>query len=269
MHRLLTALLLPLALSLPLRAADWPQFLGPNRDGSSPEAVTPWKGERKPVWKKPVGEAHSSPVVADGVVYAFYQPKGKDADALAAFDARTGELQWEKSYDREKFTPLFGNGPRSTPLVSGGKVFTLGGTGILACWDARTGAIAWKVDTLKEFKARNLFFGVSTSPLMAGENMVVVMVGGKGAGVVAVDARTGKTIWQAADDPASYSSPVLGDAARGGQHRDRQHDHGRVDRDPRDPRAGRELCHGESLDEQGADLLLLHAGGGRRLPLHD
>ena len=211
MHRFLAAISLTLALTFTLSAADWPQFLGPQRNGSTPEVVAPWKGELKALWKKPVGEAHSSPVVVEGVVYAFYQPKGKDADALAAFDAKTGEMKWEKSYDRQKFTPLFGNGPRSTPLVSGGKVYTLGGTGILACWDAKTGDIAWKVDTLKEFKAKNLFFGISTSPLMVGDNMVVVMVGGKGAGVVAFDARTGKSIWQATDDPASYTSPVLAD----------------------------------------------------------
>jgi outer membrane protein assembly factor BamB len=209
MNRFLAALLLPLSLSLPLRADDWPQFLGPRRDGSSLETVTPWKGDLKPLWKKPVGEAHSSPVVADGVIYAFYQPKGKDADALAAFDARTGELKWEKSYDREKFTPLFGHGPRSTPLVFEDRVFTFGGTGILACWDAKTGEIRWKVDTLKTFKAKNLFFGISTSPLLLDANTIVVMVGGKGAGVVAFDAKSGKVIWTATDDPASYSSPVL------------------------------------------------------------
>jgi outer membrane protein assembly factor BamB len=209
MHRSLAALLLSLPLTLPLAsAADWPQFLGPTRDGASPEAVSPWKGELKPLWKQPVGEAHSSPIVADHVVYAFYQPKGKNADALAAFDAKTGERKWEKSYERAEFKPLFGNGPRSTPLVAGGKVFTLGGTGILACWDAKTGEIAWKVDTLKDFDAKNLFFGVSTSPLLVGEH-VVVMVGGKGAGLVAFDAKSGKPAWKSTDDPASYSSPVL------------------------------------------------------------
>ena len=208
MPRFVVAFFLTVTLALTLRAADWPQFLGPERDGTTPEAVAPWKGELKALWKKPIGEAHSSPVVAGGLVYAFYQPAGKNADALAAFDARTGELKWEKSYDRAEFKPLFGNGPRSTPLISGGKVFTLGGTGILACWDAKTGEIDWKVDTLKEFNAKNLFFGVSTSPIMA-DGKVVVMVGGKGAGVVAFDAKTGKTAWQATDDPASYSSPVL------------------------------------------------------------
>lgn len=190
-------------------AADWPQFLGPNRDGSTPETVEPWKGELKPAWKKPVGLAHSSPVVAGGVVYAFYQPKGKNADALAAFDAKTGELKWEKSYERPEFKPLFGEGPRSTPVVSGGKVFTLGGTGILACWDAKTGEVDWKVDTLAEFKTKNLFFGISTSPAVLPDGSVVVMVGGKGAGLVAFDPKTGKATWQATDDPASYASPVV------------------------------------------------------------
>jgi outer membrane protein assembly factor BamB len=210
MHRFLAAFCLTLTLTLTLSAADWPQFLGPNRDGTTTESVEPWKGDIKPTWKKPVGEAHSSPVVADGIVYAFYQPRGKNADALAAFDAKTGEMKWEKSYERPEFKPLFGNGPRSTPAVAGGKVFTLGGTGILACWDAKTGDLAWKVDTLKEFNAKNLFFGVSTSPIVV-DDKVVVMVGGKGAGVVAFDAKTGKTAWQATDDPASYSSPILAD----------------------------------------------------------
>jgi len=209
--RILAALFLTAA---PAAAADWPQFLGPNRDNATPEKVAPWATPPKVVWKQPVGDAHSSPVVADGVVYAFYQPRGKDADALAAYDARTGEPKWEKSYAREKYTPPFGKGPRSTPCVAGGKVFTYGNTGVLACWDAKTGDTAWKVDTLAEFKAKNLFFGVSTSPIVEGKT-VVVMVGGKGHGIVAFDTATGKPVWHATDDPASYSSPVaVGDGDR-------------------------------------------------------
>lgn len=228
MLRFLAVFSLTLTLTLALPAADWPQFLGATRDGATPETVLPWKGELKSLWKQPVGEAHSSPVVANGIVYAFYQPaeksnalasvggsmiypgfhsEGGSADALAAFDTKTGERIWEKSYDREEFKPLFGNGPRSTPAVAAGKVFTLGGTGILTCWDAKTGDINWKVDTLKDFKTRNLFFGISTSPLVVVDS-VVVMAGGKGAGVVAFDVNSGKTVWQATDDPASYSSPV-------------------------------------------------------------
>ena len=207
MSRFLAALFLTLALTLSLKAGDWPQFLGPNRDNTTPDVVEPWKGDLKRLWKQPVGDAHSSPVVAGGLVYAFYQPKGKNADALAAFDAKTGELKWEKSYDRPEYKPPFGNGPRSTPAISGGKVFTYSGLGILACWDAKTGELDWKVEPLKEFKTANPFFGTSTSPIVAGDK-VVVMVGGKGSGVVAFNVKDGKAAWQALDDPASYSSPI-------------------------------------------------------------
>src|SRR5580698_5212284 len=160
MYRFLAACLLIFAMVASLEAADWPQFLGPKRDNTTPEEVSPWSGELKPLWKKPVGESHSSPVVVDGTVYIFAQPKGANADAISAFDAKTGELKWKNEYDRPKFTPLFGNGPRSTPVVSGGKIFTFGGTGILACWDVKTGDVVWKVDVLKEFMAKNLLFGI-------------------------------------------------------------------------------------------------------------
>lgn len=189
-------------------AGDWPQFLGPTRDNVSPETVAPWTAAPEILWKQPVGDSHSSPVVANGVVYAFYKPKGQDADALAAFDARTGEKKWEQSYPRDKFDPPFGSGPRGTPAIDGDKIYTLGNTGVLACWDAKNGQVAWKVDTLKQFKAKNLFFGVSTSPTVVGKN-VVVMVGGKGSGIVAFDKLTGEVAWQATDDAASYASPLV------------------------------------------------------------
>jgi outer membrane protein assembly factor BamB len=208
MPRFVAALALTLTLTFTLQAGDWPQFLGPNRDNTTTETVEAWKGDLKPLWKKPLGEAHSSPVIADGIVYAFYQPKGKNADALAAFDAKTGELKWEKSYDRAAIQLLFGNGPRATPSVANGKVYTYGSTGILACWDAKTGEIDWKVDVLKDFKAKNLFFGISASPLVV-DGKVIVLVGGKGIGLVAFDAKNGKVAWQATDDPASYASPVI------------------------------------------------------------
>jgi outer membrane protein assembly factor BamB len=200
-----------------VQAADWPQFLGPTRDNASPEKIAPWAGKTlKVLWKQKVGESHSSPVVAKGLVYAFYQPRGKNADALAAFDAITGERKWEQSYERDKFEPAFGHGPRGTPTVVDGKVYSLGGTGVLACWDAADGRVLWKVDTLKEYKAPNLTFGVSGSPLVAG-GKVYVNVGAKGAGVAAFDAATGKEVWKATDDKASYSSPILVDADGGKQ----------------------------------------------------
>jgi|YNPBryunderm2012_1023409.scaffolds.fasta_scaffold12617_3 outer membrane protein assembly factor BamB len=193
---------------VPTQAGDWPQFLGPNRDNGSPEIVAAWSGAPEVLWRQPVGDAHSSPVVADGRVFAFYQPRGKNADALAAFDAATGKKLWESQYDRPAFTPPFGTGPRGTPTVSGDTVFTLGSTGILAAWNVKDGNLRWKVDTLTEFAAKNLFFGISTSPTIVG-NQVIVMVGGEGAGVVAFDKATGKTLWKATDDPQSYATPIV------------------------------------------------------------
>lgn len=189
-------------------AADWPQFLGPNRDSSTPDKFAAWKDVPKVVWKKAVGEAHSSPVVANGLVYVFAKVDKQEAESLTAFDAKTGEEKWTKSYERAKFTPPFGNGPRGTPTVVGDRVYTLGSTGLLTAWDAKTGEQKWQTDTLKEFGAKNLFFGVSTSPTVVGKN-VIVMVGGKGSGVVGVEAETGKTVWQSTSDRASYASPIV------------------------------------------------------------
>lgn len=202
--------------AVPAFAADWPQFLGPTRDGVSKETVKPWTGDLKPLWSVPIGPAHSSPVIVNGVVYGFYEIKGKNVDALGGYDAKTGNKLWEQSYEREEFQPPFGYGPRGTPVVDGNDVFTLGGTGILARWDAKTGAVKWTVDSLKQFKVENLPFGVSGSPLVY-DGKVFVNVGGKGAGLVAFDRDTGKTAWQATDDGPSYSSPVVvgtGDVAK-------------------------------------------------------
>lgn len=210
------ASIVALTLALSSHAADWPQFLGPNRDGSTPEKLRPWGAGPGEVWKARVGEAHSSPVVAGGVVYAFYKQPGRHADSLAAFDPATGDRKWENFYPREAFAPPFGLGPRSTPTVSGGKVYTFGNTGVLARWDAQTGKLEWQVDTLKQFSAPNLTFGVSASPLVI-HDKVIVPVGGKGAGVVAFESETGAVAWQATDDPASYASPILvgsGDSAQ-------------------------------------------------------
>lgn len=189
-------------------AEDWPGWLGPRRDGSSIEKVPAWKEPIKILWKKPVGEAHSSPIVAGGKVYVHVKGPGKAVERIASFDAVTGEPDWTKDYEHAPFVALYGNGPRATPCVVGGKLYSFGITGILSCVDAKTGDIAWQVDTLKEFGAKNLLFGMSGSPLVA-DGLVFLNVGGKGTSLVALDKDTGKTVWKSLDDPASYSSPIL------------------------------------------------------------
>src|SRR5439155_24409364 len=137
----------------------------------------------------------------------YSKVKDKDEELLETIDAKTGERLRQQTYDRGNFTSLFGNGPRGTPCVDGDKVYTFGITGILTCFDAAQGTRRWQIDTLKEYKAGNLFFGASCSPLVVGDH-VLVNVGGKGASIVAFDKNTGKEAWKTLDDSASYSSPI-------------------------------------------------------------
>jgi outer membrane protein assembly factor BamB len=198
--------LLPLLCFL-LVAADWPQWLGPKRDGVSTETIKPWKGTLKPLWTQPVGPGHSSPVIADGKVYLFAQVKDKEEESLSAFDAKTGKPLWSTSYPRSKFRTLFGTGPQATPAVARGKVFTYGPTGLLTAFDAAKGDKSWQVDTEKDFKVTRPGFGAACSPLVDGQH-VVVNVGGKGASVVAFTADKGEVAWKQLDDPASYASGI-------------------------------------------------------------
>src|SRR5271155_5070190 len=93
-------------------AADWPQWLGPNRDGATSEKIEPWKDELKTLWRKAVGEGHSSPVVANGLVYLHYKLSKKDVEVVQAFHADTGLSSWQSSYPCSPYKGLFGNGPR-------------------------------------------------------------------------------------------------------------------------------------------------------------
>jgi outer membrane protein assembly factor BamB len=195
-------------LSGALVAADWPQWLGPRRDGSSTEKVAPWTGPLKVLWRHAVGEGHSSPVVADGRVYLHVKADNGDSESLYAFDAASGRQSWSTSYPRAPYKGLFGSGPRATPSVVGDKVYTYGITGILTCFDAKNGKALWQVDTLKEFQAPKLFFGASCSPLVE-KDLVLINVGGKGASIVAFNKGSGKVVWKKLSDGASYSSPIV------------------------------------------------------------
>ena len=188
-------------------AADWPQWLGPNRNAVSPEIVPPWSSAPDVHWRLAVGDGNGGPVVSNGRVYLLTKVKDKNAEEVLALDAATGKEIWRKAYDRPEFKSLYGNGPRSTPTVADGKVYTMGITGILSCFDAGDGKILWQANPTDEFKASRLVFGSSVSPLVEG-GKVYVMAGGKGGVIAAYDAATGKVVWSDKDDQASYSSPI-------------------------------------------------------------
>lgn len=191
-----------------LPAADWPQWLGPKRDGSTSEVVKPWQEKPSILWRKPVGEGNSGPVVAGQRVYSLSLVKGKLEEQLTAHDAKTGKIVWQTSYPRVELKTAYGNGPRGTPAISGDKIYTFGITGLLTCFDAGDGKQLWQVDTAREFQPPKLIFGASCSPLVEND-AVLVNVGGKGSSVVAFHKDTGKVLWKSQDDGPSYASPII------------------------------------------------------------
>lgn len=192
-----------------LSAGDWPQWLGPTRDSASTEKVAPWEGELKPVWKRDIASGFASLIVADGMLFAHTAVANQDAqEEVLALDALTGEVKWQKAYARAPYRSDLGNGPRATPTLVNGRLYTLGITGVLTCWDARTGQQHWQANPYEELRAPQPGFGVCSSPVVV-DQRVVLPVGGSGHGAVAYDAQTGKIAWKALDEPAGSAAPVV------------------------------------------------------------
>lgn len=189
-------------------AADWPQFLGPDRTGISGESGLlekfPTTGPTVK-WKVAAGPGMAAVAVADGVAYTTWNSGNNQV--LIALDAATGEERW-KAVLGEKYDNSMGNGPRATPAVAAGKVFAYTGEGILCAADVNTGKLLWQTDSMKVCKSQTSDYGMSSSPLVVNDK-VIVHVGGDGSAVVAVNTKTGKLEWQVGSGPAGYSSPTL------------------------------------------------------------
>ncbi len=186
----------------------WPQWRGINRDGISEEGglLSEWPQQGLPVlWKVAGGDGFSSLAISDGRVYTFVD-RDKTEWAVC-LNADSGEELWKVSTSPSFEDPEGGDGARATPTVDGSRVYFLGATGALRCLDKKTGATLWQRNILKDFNASNLNWGVSTSPLLEGD-LLLVNVGGPGASVVAFDKTTGKVVWKAHDDVAGYASPL-------------------------------------------------------------
>lgn len=188
-------------------AADWPQWLGPKRDGSSPEKglLADWpKDGPKVLWKVPGGDGYSSVAVAGKRAYTLVQ---RGAEELAiCLDAADGKELW-KTRLGHAFKNSYGNGPRSTPAIDGAHVYVQSVTGPLVCLKADSGTIVWERNLLKDFAAKNITWGLSASPLVDGDH-VLAIPGGTGAGVAAFDKKSGKLAWKRGDDKAAYASPI-------------------------------------------------------------
>jgi outer membrane protein assembly factor BamB len=188
----------------PAAAQDWPQLLGPARNGVY---TGPGRNPAGLEWKKPVGAGFAAPVVAEGKLIVFHRQK--DKELVEARNPATGAVLWTYAYTtgyRDDFG--FDEGPRSAPTADGGRVYTFGAEGQLHCINLADGKRIWSEDTHARFKVRKGYFGAAGAPLVD-EARVLMNIGGPQAGIVAFDRNNGKVLWTATDDPAGYSSPIL------------------------------------------------------------
>lgn len=193
---------------------DWPQFLGPQRNGTySGPVATAWpKSGPAMLWKLDVGHGFSAPVVARGRVILFHRRENQAI--VDALDAKSGKLIWSSAYPtdyRDDFG--FDEGPRGAPAVVGQRIYTFGAEGVLQALDFSTGKRIWTVDTRQKFGAAKGFFGAACSPLVDDGRVLMNIGGPNGGGIGAFDAETGKVLWTATNDEAGYSAPVLANIA--------------------------------------------------------
>jgi outer membrane protein assembly factor BamB len=190
-------------------AADWPQWRGINRDGKSAETglLDSWpRGGPPLVWKaQGLGEGYAGSSVAGGRL--FIQGQQGDTEYVLALDANTGKKLWQVTTGRS-FREQRGHGPRGTPTIDGNRLYALAADGMLVCLDTATGKEIWKLNIVEYFKGGVPKWGISESPLVDG-NQLIVTPGGPGAAVVALDKMNGKPLWKSQSDRAGYSSPML------------------------------------------------------------
>ena len=189
---------------------DSAQFLGPDRTGVLPIArfSTNWNTQApRELWRRPIGLGWSSFAVVGG--RAWTQEQVGDDERVTCLNVATGQTLWNHS-ERTRFSEWQGgDGPRATPTVQDGRVYAMGGTGILLCLDAATGRLVWRRSVLEENGLSNLIWGTSSSPLII--DGLTVITGGRGSGAVLYAYRSsdGSPAWKSGEGDASYASPIL------------------------------------------------------------
>lgn len=194
------------------QAQDWNQWRGPNRDGIvtsfTPPAV--WPERPKQVWKVAAGSGHSSPIVSGDRVYLF--SRFGEQEVLTAYDVGSGKQVWRQGYDApyqmNSAATSHGKGPKSTPVMDRGRIFTLGISGILSAFDQSTGNVVWRHTFAKEYAPSMPDFGASMTPIVDGEH-VIAHVGGLSGAIIAFNRTTGARVWTWQGDGAAYASPIV------------------------------------------------------------
>jgi outer membrane protein assembly factor BamB len=196
------------------QVADMPQFFGPNRDGVVKNArlARDWTTTPpKQLWRQPAGAGWSAFAVVDGRAYT--QEQRGENECVTCYNLLTGRLIWSHGNAVHFSQWQGGDGPRATPTVLDGRVFAMGATGLLDCLDAKTGQGLWSRDVLAENKLPNLVWGVSDSPLVFDDRVIVTGGLSNGPSVLAYRRSDGEPLWRAGTDKAGYASPVLAQLA--------------------------------------------------------
>jgi outer membrane protein assembly factor BamB len=191
-------------------AAYWVDFRGPQREGrydQTPVGST-WPARGLPlVWRQPVGGGYASFVIAHGRAFTIEQRRHQEV--ATAYDMSNGRELWSHGWDGEFRESMGGDGPRATPIWHEGRVYALGAAGELRCLDAETGKRIWSRNILTDNHAENLQWGMSNSPLIVDDKVIVLPGGPSGQSVVAYNKLTGEPVWKALDDKQAYTSPML------------------------------------------------------------
>ena len=208
-----------LAATAPALADDWPEWRGEGRDGVWEEQGILQKfphGGLNYTWKVPINEGYSGPAVSDGRVFVtdFLRSSGiKGTERVVCLEEKTGKILWEHAWpvDYAGTQPQWASGPRATPTVAGSTVFVMGAMGRLIALDTATGKVRWQHDLVKEYAAEVPAWGVTSAPLVAGDNLITLVGGEEGATVVAFHRETGREAWRslsASGDPG-YAPPQM------------------------------------------------------------
>ncbi|RPH63529.1 MAG: hypothetical protein EHM89_03790, partial [Acidobacteria bacterium] len=192
---------------------DWPQWRGPKRDGVVTSFTGPasWPDQLTEQWKVEIGQGYATPLLVGDRLYLY--TRQKDDEVMTALDARTGKVIWRTSYPApfvmNSSTARHGPGPKSTPTFAGGRLFTLGMTGVVTAFDAATGKRLWQ----KAASPVQPLFHTAMSPVVEG-GLVIVHIGGHDDGALtAFDVATGDAKWSWNGDGPAYGSPMVFDLA--------------------------------------------------------
>jgi outer membrane protein assembly factor BamB len=200
-----------LAIAVVVRAEDWPRWRGPRGDGTWQAPPIPAKfPEAGPpvVWQSAIGPGYSGIAVAQGRVLTMDRPKESDNERVVAFDEKTGQLLWEHRYPAAYGKLDYGKGPRSTPTIHDGRVYTLGAMGHLHCLEVETGKVLWSKDFVRDHGAKLPEWGFAASVVIEGD-LAIVHAGLPGGCYSAYDRQTGDERWRGGDDPAGYGTPIV------------------------------------------------------------